>query len=709
MNNKKKIFLMSSVSFVAATSIIAVAAACTEEQKPEQKPNQPSQKQSDTKSGSGSSVIRNNSSKNSIKFTVTLQSDTLGYNNQKHNLRLNVGSQYARKVVEVELKPNSSSSSRSSIKSTKVASNTKGDTKVEFSGLEHNKSYYVSAVNIYDDLRKTTPIVSNSYSANTSETLVVKTPANSDGSNSVGSSNGSSNPNNGFDPGQGQNQPFDPNANLGALLEHIKKQNELRQKLANRRPASKEVKELKIKDDEAYQKIKNRSFAIGFNSVDYAIEKENFNKVNDSIVPFNPTGTGWLLDYAWKNNQKDSDELMLYIATNAHVYSRAFNAMKDSEPYKKQFPEYFTQEAQKQAKIDSFILAVPKKEASLEAIPSGQSYDSKNDLEYFVNRKNEAALFSSDNQGKQITYDEDKVFENPKTVFVALNIFDKENNEKLIDKANNNAQRKYSGKDFAVFGLKVNYKKLKDKANSNDKYKLLLEHIQAAMKSVDADITKFSSKKYPNHDKGSIPYLSIDHPSVWIDEQKSEEQKLDKNTYNLDENTTSLNVERAYIAGFPTIGRKQMLWRNYPKNSNIPQDAFTGTSFTIGQPLKTVLDANSEASGFGFNAFVDYSSIYFGASGSLVVDEYGLPIGIYSSISSVNSETDVSKKGGFTYLVQVHNDNEKGPAHNLIDGTDNKKFPNQQKSYRQNLRWLSQQSDSEFKDFAKTAIFKEGA
>ncbi|AJQ45627.1 hypothetical protein JM47_03700 [Ureaplasma diversum] len=153
---------------------------------------------------------------------------------------------------------------------------------------------------------------------------------------------------------------------------------------------------------------------------------------------------------------------------------------------------------------------------------------------------------------------------------------------------------------------------------------------------------------------------------------------------------------------------KQMLWRNYPKNSNIPNDVFSRSSFFTGQQIEHILDSNTTASGFGFNAFVDYSSIFFGASGSLVVNEYGLPIGIYSTITRVDNERDVSKRGGFTFLVQVHDDNEKGPAHNLIDGSDKDKFPKQFKSYRENLKWLSEQENSEFKGFNKTAIFKSG-
>ncbi|AJQ45629.1 hypothetical protein JM47_03710 [Ureaplasma diversum] len=429
------------------------------------------------KSVDGKESIRSKIEKieeNKNKLNVTLHSSVLNYVDQKHNLSLNVGSQYARKIVEVELKPNSTSSNRSSIKSAKVASDTKGNTTVVFSGLEHNKSYYVSAVNIYEDLRKTTPIVSNSYLENV---LVVKTPSNNKEQSSnkqiepddkqssndqtkqneqpnpsdqkdSGSSTETPTPNkqmnsddkNGSDnkthnqnnnesstnnldsnnqtnpvPDQNNSIPklnnsnpgFDPNVppDLNALLEQFKKQREQADRL--NRPASKVVEELKIKPEQAYEKIKNRSFAIGFNSVDYT--KENNGGINDSVVSFEPTGTSWLLDYAWKNGVQNSDELMLYIATNAHVYKRAFNAIKDDEKHRKQFPEYFTQKDQKQARIDSFVLAIPKREANLDAIESGTSYGTSNDLEYFINTK-DSATFSLDKGSKQITFDDSKVF-----------------------------------------------------------------------------------------------------------------------------------------------------------------------------------------------------------------------------------------------------------------------------------------------------------
>ncbi|UWV93948.1 hypothetical protein NW062_01280 [Mycoplasmopsis cynos] len=45
--------------------------------------------------------------------------------------------------------------------------------------------------------------------------------------------------------------------------------------------------------------------------------------------------------------------------------------------------------------------------------------------------------------------------------------------------------------------------------------------------------------------------------------------------------------------------------------------------------------------------------------------------------------------------------------HNLIDASDKTLYPHQEKSYRQNLKVLTQQDDF-FKDFSKTALFESG-
>lgn len=653
---KKKTILTTGLNIAAVTSVATFVVSC------------------------GSPAENSTSKENNLN--VSLVSKELSLVDGNYNLQLNVGSENIGKYLDVELRLQPTESSPSTI-SIKVKVSSEGIASIPFSDLNEGTTYYVTKVNIYNGENDTNPSLSYDYLSNNLEQLQFRTLENKSATTPP-----TSTPGGGIDS---QNPPF----NQADIIAHIKKITEEKERKANYRPASKENKSLQITEQDAYKKLEDRSFAIGFNSVDYVKDPNDGDKINTSVVPFEPTGTGWLLDYAWKGGIKDSDELMLYIATNAHVYARAFNAM--DEKYKTKFPEYFTQEDQKQARIDSFSLAIPKENANLNAIASGTSYGQENSLIYFLNTQ-ENSVFDLDKANKELHFVGKDLFSNPRTVFVALNIFDNDDNNKLIDKYNNQANRKLIGKDFAVFGIKVEYKKLMEQAKTDDNLKLLLEHIQKAMQSIDNDIDKFKKNQYYNHDQNDVPYLSFDYPSAWADKNKGKEDP-----------NVSLNIERAYILGFPTVSNRQMLWRNYPLGSNIPQDVFNGASFFKGLPIDKPLDENSKASGFGFNAYVDYSSLSFGASGSLVINEYGLPIGIYSTVRSNGDEKDINNQGGFTFLVQVRDDNEKGPAHNLIDGTDKAKFPKQVKSYRQNLKWLSEQDNSEFKDFAKTAIFKSGA
>ncbi|MDW2835214.1 hypothetical protein R7V42_03740 [Mesomycoplasma ovipneumoniae] len=132
----------------------------------------------------------------------------------------------------------------------------------------------------------------------------------------------------------------------------------------------------KLTDAQAYEKLKNRTFAIAFNSVD----KTDENNPND-VVKYEPTGTGWLLDAAYNENKS---EVMLYIATNAHVFARSFNTLDTK--YKDIFPEYFT-EPNKGEKVDSFIIGVPKKEANIQAIDNNSRPDANNTPVYFINKQ----------------------------------------------------------------------------------------------------------------------------------------------------------------------------------------------------------------------------------------------------------------------------------------------------------------------------------
>ncbi|WP_341504293.1 MIP family Ig-specific serine endopeptidase [Mesomycoplasma ovipneumoniae] len=445
----------------------------------------------------------------------------------------------------------------------------------------------------------------------------------------------------------------------------------------------------KLTDAQAYEKLKNRTFAIAFNSVDKTDENNP-----DDVVKYEPTGTGWLLDAAYNENKT---EVMLYIATNAHVFARSFNTL-DSK-YKDTFPEYFT-EPNNGEKVDSFIIGVPKKEANIQAIDNNSRPDANNTPVYFINKQLAG--------GREIPIE--GIFDNPKTVFVALNIFDNQTNEQLkqtsttspgSQKINNGI-----GKDFAVFGLKVNLAKLDELISKNDANKenlqLFKEHIEKAIIDIEQDIAKFQTQRYPNHDKKAVPYISYDYTSIY---QKgiAEPEKLGiSESAILSPNTTKL-----YLLGYPSLDGQQFLMRNYPKNLTNKTFAISNDSFSNGLALNDILSPNRSYSSFGFITFIENSGLYYGASGPLIINDYGLPVGIYSAVQTRGGNLDISGKAGYTPFVQIADFDSYGLAHNLIDGTNKKLFPKQEKSYRQNLKKLSE-NEGEFKDFRKTLLFPDG-
>ncbi|WNM13984.1 MIP family Ig-specific serine endopeptidase [Mesomycoplasma ovipneumoniae] len=446
----------------------------------------------------------------------------------------------------------------------------------------------------------------------------------------------------------------------------------------------------KLTDAQAYEKLKNRTFAIAFNSVD----KTDENNPND-VVKYEPTGTGWLLDAAYNENKS---EVMLYIATNAHVFARSFNTLDTK--YKDIFPEYFT-EPNKGEKVDSFIIGVPKKEANIQAIDNNSRPDANNTPVYFINKQ----LGERERDWYRWNF-----LIIPKTVFVALNIFDNQTNEQLKQTSSTSpGSQKINngiGKDFAVFGLKVNLAKLDELISKNDANKenlqLFKDHIEKAIVDIEQDIAKFQTQQYPNHDKKAVPYISYDYTSIY---QKgiAEPEKLGiSESAILSPNTTKL-----YLLGYPSLDGQQFLMRNYPKNLTNKPFAISNDSFSNGLALNDILSPNRSYSSFGFITFIENSGLYYGASGSLVINDYGLPVGIYSAVQTRGGNLDISGKAGYTPFVQIADFDSYGLAHNLIDGTNKKLFPKQEKSYRQNLKKLSE-NEGEFKDFRKTLLFPDG-
>ncbi|WP_432790647.1 MIP family Ig-specific serine endopeptidase [Mycoplasmopsis bovis] len=115
------------------------------------------------------------------------------------------------------------------------------------------------------------------------------------------------------------------------------------------------------------------------------------------------------------------------------------------------------------------------------------------------------------------------------------------------------------------------------------------------------------------------------------------------------------------------------------------------------------------AAWYGFQYNVNFSSLYYGASGSLAYNEYGQMIGIYNGVSSNVQFGDLLKNGSIAPFLQSSNI-EAGEntiyAYNLIDGTNKTQFGMQKNSFRENLRVIYPNG---FEDGSKeTKLFDKG-
>lgn len=452
-------------------------------------------------------------------------------------------------------------------------------------------------------------------------------------------------------------------------------------------------------ENQVYQDIYNRTFALGF----HGLEQDQ-----KSIINYLTQGTGWLLDYAWNSNKT---KVMLYLATNAHVYGASY-APLDTK-YKSIFPEYFNDDSETNVTtIKGISIGKAKKNVNLNQIENGTDPGLANYVNWFSN----ISINNHDRNAKDTTVITN-IISPPLTVFLAVNFFDDLATKKIIAKMNSTQfqndpgnNTKFIGKDFAVFGLEINYHSLKSQIVNNTKLSELKEQIDQAIKSLDDSISYFKNTNVPNHYLKDLPYLSVDYKSMYRLNPLNQTLTTDYNFKNFYSNTRKI-----HIAGYPAADGRQLFMRNYPKNARTQQNkqgVFNRHSFSL----------TSETVNFFGNKFtkidgverVANSSLFYGASGSLAMNEYGLPVGIYTNISRSNDYKDLSGDGYISFLIKTVDEfydftgsTPADPivyAHNLIDGSNKTKYPRQKKSYRENLKVI----DS-FIDYRKTALFPEGA
>ncbi|WP_051630117.1 MIP family Ig-specific serine endopeptidase [Mycoplasma simbae] len=478
----------------------------------------------------------------------------------------------------------------------------------------------------------------------------------------------------------------------------------------------------KISEQQAYEEIHKRSFAIKF-GVDF----------NENQFITSSSGTGWLLDY----HKASEDKYKLFIATNLHVISDLSNTLSDELNTELNYKD--TRDANYRATAISIGKAANVNN-NFESKNNNFRYqdDQDNKVHYLTNDSRFANQSASDFEALNTT----KIagLSSPKIVFAGYDFIDKsyinpiqdevkqqirerinylENNESNIDPSDDHAEINILKRtlknndfvpfytDFAVFEIDVDFSLMSEQ---NAKF------FKDAINGLDTYLDRLNrTEVLPNQDKSVSNYmLTADYITSYI--QKGQNQN------NL------WNSQNVYIGGYPANpdhrsafwSRNNPLERNStenwynrePKNAQafgLPANRFeekvTNNNYTPYTKVfgKTLLHY------YGFSMSILFSSLYYGASGSLVYNDFGQMIGVYSSVSSSLEYGDLSKNAGFTPLL-LSKDYAVGEkaikAYNLIDGTNKNLYPAQTRSYRDNLRTIYKNG---FDNGSKTtALFKNG-
>ncbi|QBF34333.1 hypothetical protein EG856_00050 [Mycoplasmopsis phocirhinis] len=465
-----------------------------------------------------------------------------------------------------------------------------------------------------------------------------------------------------------------------------------------------------VSENEIYQEIYDRTFAIKF-----GVNLGNNNKLATS------PGTTWLLDYYKKNE----NQYKLFFATNLHVISLLSNTLDDNLATQLNYKD------ERNFKAES--ISIGKSSANLTGFkPQTNRYEYNQDRDNQVSWLSSDIFFEdsakSDNAAINTVYKEN-VFSKPKLIFAGFDFIKheyieqyqhdsiekiKQRIEQIKDTNDENDKESelwilnnslktnafipfYT--DFAVFEVEVNF------ANLDSRY---VNWFKNSIQAVDKYLQRQQTNNTPNHDKTISKYtLTTDFISA------------EKNTTN---NLT--NAQNVYIGGYPASKGYNSSWsRNNPieRNSSeqwyrfgienkdlfalsagnyeekLTNDNFTPYTKVFGKTLNEF---------YGFIHNINFSSLYYGASGSVAYNDFGQIIGIYSGVSSNVEPFDLSKNASFTPLLLSKDydfNNKTIKAYNLIDGSQ---FEAQTNSYRQNLQIIYPNGFDD--NSKKTALFPDG-
>ncbi|MFV8480521.1 MIP family Ig-specific serine endopeptidase [Mycoplasma sp. AA7A] len=429
----------------------------------------------------------------------------------------------------------------------------------------------------------------------------------------------------------------------------------------------------KLENNKAYiSSILNRTFSLIWD-------------FNDGT---NTAGTIWLLDY-----HKESDtKYKLFFATNYHVAAELYSD-KD-----------FTFNAQ------------PNRKKSITNIRLGA-------IDNWTNKKRKYSY-------KQLNYEMW-----PKNLFLAHNFMD----QKVSALYQGRYYTEFSVIEFDYDIAKFNALPTIDpKLNDNEKRvrieelkqiksdnNVLTKKLNNAIKELDLSIEKFKSGSYPMQNS-TLPYAGMDYGSValfahnvlgtkdGIIQQPNTINKINKVSNDIEKYFGNVKLQKQptwdYFAGYPFVNasRNQLLYNVVPSMLG----SSTGLVHNIDQNFWRTIDwyngnviadhgaefnnePRSRFYGLAYENLVP-CDIIGGASGSLVVNDSNLPVGLLFGhnhkqplIDKENAQVQLEKAltVGYALNMPFYSSNINGyvQPYNVIDGTDKTKYSHQVNSYRETL------------------------
>ncbi|QGZ97911.1 hypothetical protein GE118_03825 [Mycoplasma sp. NEAQ87857] len=466
-----------------------------------------------------------------------------------------------------------------------------------------------------------------------------------------------------------------------------------------------------------YQEIYDRTFSLQLPT------RLNDPTLSNDILS-NNQGTGWLLDY---HRYTNTNKYKLFIATNLHVLGNFSNANSQQVLNELNYvdPTGNTPAGVALGKTEhtpTSFASIPNLSYSQFINQRGGSVKYYGSEQFFTTDRGFSSTYNS------TTYTPNVYTSSPQIVFAAVDyISDKAYNQfkPMIDTLWNTYKQQYPDSEAVEGYNKLTNKKIPFYTDFGViEFDVDLDHadetfrgwINKAVSAVDNYIARTKQSGLPNTLTGSN-FMTLDYLSKGRDLSQTNPEYA----FGLS------NAKNIYIAGYPRNTDGTTLWmQNNPTERN-------GNTISYFRPPKNVdafaystNDANSKievgnisiytdvwnrpfVDFYGFNYNIRFSSLFFGASGSVAYNDFGEIVGIYNNTSQSTKFGDLLKSATFAPFLQTANISTPiGTiyAYNLIDGTDKNLFPEQTHSFRDNLRLIYKNG---FSDGTRTtALFPQG-